>query len=131
MSADAIVKTLISEVPKAVAAGVVDMNSGMLLAMKTVDSHPQAVLDILAPATRELFEGELISTIEDLFKRARGVQTTERYFQEVIVTSTNLLHFFGRVKSNPATVAVVVTRADANLGMVVMKARQVTASATV
>jgi hypothetical protein len=131
MSADEIVKACMNEVPKAVAAGVVDMGSGMMLAIKTVESHPQSVLDILAPATRELFEGEMTSTIEGYFKKARGVTTTDRYFQEIIVNSTNLCHFFGRLKSNPTVVVTIVTRADVNLGMLVMKARQIIANGTV
>jgi hypothetical protein len=131
MSADATLKQAMNEVPKAVAAGIVDMGSGMMLALKTVDSHPQAVIDILAPATKEMFEGEMVTSIENLFKKARGVETKERYFQEILVSSTNLWHYFGRLKSNPQVVLTLVTRADVNLGMLVMKARQVAESATV
>ena len=42
MSADTAVASALSTVPKAVAAGVVDMETGMLLAIKTTESHPQA-----------------------------------------------------------------------------------------
>lgn len=131
MSADAMVKDALTNVPKAVAAGVVDMASGLMLAIKTVDSHPQAVLDILAPATRELFEGEMVSMIEGLFKKARGVQTADPYFQEILVSSTNLWHYFGRIKSSPSSVLCVVTRADANLGMLVVKCRELVNNGTV
>lgn len=130
MSAETIVKTALSSVPKAVASGVVDMGSGMLLSIKTVESHPQEVLDILAPATKEMFEGEMVSTIENLFKKARGVNSKEHYFQEILVSSTHLWHYFGRLKALPQVVVAVVTRGDANLGMVVMKARQIASTAT-
>jgi len=36
--------------------GFVDMQTGMLLATKTVDSHPQEVLDLVAAATADIFE---------------------------------------------------------------------------
>lgn len=119
-----------SEVPKAVAVGVVDMGGGMMLAIKTVDSHPQTVLDLLAPATKEMFEGDMVTQIEDLFKKARGVDTDAHYFQEILVSSTHLWHYFGRLKADPTVVLVVVTRGDVNLGMLVMKARQIAGLAT-
>lgn len=131
MSADTIVKNAIANVPKAVAAGVVDMASGLMLSIKTVESHPQRVLDILAPATRELFEGELVTTIENLFKQARGVKSDERYFQEVLISSTHLWHYFGRMKSNPRAALCVVTPADVNMGMFLMKCRELTSTESV
>ena len=131
MSAEGIVKDAIDNVPKAVASGVIDMGSGMMLAIKTVESHPQTVLDILAPATKELFEGDMVLHIEKLFKQARGVDTSERYFQEILVSSTHLWHYFGRLKSNSAVVLAVVSRGDVNMGMFLVKARELTANATV
>jgi hypothetical protein len=131
MSAESAVRNAIAKVPKAVAAGLVDMNSGMLLSVKTVESHPQAVLDILAPATRELFEGEMVLTIENLFKRARGVESNERYFQEILIASTHLWHYFGRLKTYPSAVLTVVTTMDVNLGLFIVKCREITASETV
>jgi hypothetical protein len=126
MSADAIVKNALANVPKALAAGVVDMASGLMLAIKTVESHPQKVLDVLAPATRELFEGEMVVTIENLFKQARGVKSDDHYFQEVLVSSTHLWHYFGRLHSNPRVVVTVVTSADVNMGLFLVKCRDLT-----
>lgn len=131
MSVEETIRTAMTDVPKAVATGLVDMGSGMMLSIKTVDSHPQAVLDILAPATKEMFEGEMVTTIENLFKRARGVNSTEHYFQEILVSSTHLWHYFGRLKSNQQVVLAVVCRADVNLGLLVMKARQIAQTATI
>lgn len=131
MSAESIVKNAISNVPKAVAAGVVDMASGLLLSIKTVESHPQRVLDVLAPATRELFEGEMVLTIENLFKQARGIKNDERYFQEILISSTNLWHYFARLKSNSRVVLTVVTMADVNMGMLLMKCREIAATETI
>src|SRR5690606_29464137 len=107
-----------------VAAGYVDISSGMLLALKTVDSHPQQVIDLLAAATADMFAGPNVSMIERLFKKARGLQDDGfHYFQEVIVNSENLIHVFLRGKINPDYVAVFVCRKTANLGMALTKAR--------
>lgn len=124
MSTDSIVKRCMEEVPKTVAAGVVDMASGMMLSMKTADSHPQSVIDILAPATKEMFEGDMVIQIENMFKKSRGVSNDERYFQEILVSSKHLWHYFGRLDANPQVVAVVA-RGDVNMGLFLVKAREI------
>lgn len=116
------------DIPKAVACGVVDMASGMLLGVKTIDSHPQEVLDTVAAGTKDLFEGDNVMSIERMFKRVRGVTSNDHYFQEVVVGSTNLFHYFARLKTNQAVVMTVVVRGDANLGLVLMKGRAIATS---
>ncbi|MEJ2761546.1 MAG: hypothetical protein P8126_08435 [Gammaproteobacteria bacterium] len=125
MSADSIVSSAISNIPKAVAAGVVDMGTGMLLGVKTTESHPQEVLDLVAAGTKELFEGDSSMSIENTFKKDRGDSDKDHYFQEIIINSKNLIHVFSRLKSNQGVVMVVVCRIDANLGQVVMKSREI------
>lgn len=125
MSADSMCKNLLNEVPKALAAGLVDMETGMLLAVKTTDSHPQEVMDMLAAATKDLFEGDMSSMIDKTFKKSRGDSNTEPYFKEIIVNSKNLIHLFMRVPAMPNIVATVVCRIDANLGLVVTKGRYI------
>jgi len=125
MSFDDAINHAAKTVPECVAAGFVDIASGMLLALKTVDSHPQQVIDLLAAATADMFAGPSVSMIERLFKRARGLPEDDgfHYFQEVIVNSENLIHVFLRGKSNPDYVVVFVCRRTANLGMALTKAR--------
>lgn len=125
MSVDSIVNAAIANVPKALASGVVDMGTGLLLGVKTVDQHPQAVLDMLAAATQDLFEGQSVTSIEQAFKQIRGDKTDDRYFNEIIVNSKNLIHVFSRLKTNNQVVLCVVCSMDANLGLVVMKLREI------
>jgi hypothetical protein len=116
-------QTAVASIPECVAAGLVDMASGMLLGIKTVDSHPTEVMDLLAAATTDLFQGTSVSMIENVFKKARGLkENTQHYFQEIIVNSDNLIHVFIRTK-NQNQVATFVCRKSANLGMVLTKAR--------
>lgn len=125
MSLDAAIADAVKSIPEAVACGAVDMSTGMLVGVKTVDSHPQEVLDLVAAATSDLFQGPNVVSIEKLFKAARGhADDGAHYFQEIVVLSDNLIHVFSRGKDNQDIVVVSVCRASANLGMVLTKARQ-------
>ena len=75
-------------VPDCVAAGLVDMSTGMLLAVDTLDNYPGELLDLLAAATFDLFQGRNVVMIEDMFKTLRGVTTDRHYFQEIVSTAT-------------------------------------------
>ncbi|MDH5632805.1 MAG: hypothetical protein OEZ10_07395 [Gammaproteobacteria bacterium] len=123
MSLDSELQNAISTIPECVAAGYVDMTTGMLLGVKTVDSHPQEVLEIIAAATADMFQGSNVTLIEKLFKKSRGVDNDHHYFQEMLVLSDNLIHVFSRTKGNEDHVCVFVCRKSANMGMVLAKAR--------
>ncbi|SFQ97505.1 hypothetical protein SAMN04488564_101460 [Lentzea waywayandensis] len=121
----AMVKHLRQEVPTCLAAGVVDMATGMLLAFETTDSHPSEVLDLLAGATLDLFQGRTVTMIEDIFKERRGIATAEHYFQEVLVNSSNLTHLFIRSNHDEDVVTVVVCPKSVNIGMLFASTRRV------
>lgn len=124
MSLDNALNKAVSSIPECVAGGYIDVASGMLLSIKTVDSHPSAVIDMLAAATADLFNGPNVTLIEQLFRKSRGItDESHHYFQEIIVNSDNLIHVFMRSKLNPEYVAAFVCRKTANLGMALTKAR--------
>ena len=120
---DALQRSLTS-IPDCLAAGFVDLASGMVLSIKTVDSHPSEVFDMLAAATADLFQGPNVVAIEQVFKKARGLpeNVDQHYFQEIIVNSDNLIHVFLRGKRQQQVICFVC-RKGANLGMVLTKAR--------
>jgi hypothetical protein len=122
---DRALQLAMNQIPECVAAGYVDMATGTLLSVKTVDSHPQEILDMVSAATTDLFQGANVTVIENMFKRARGVRGADgtHYFQEIIVFSENLLHMFLRCKKNVNHVLVFVCRKSANLGMVMAKSQ--------
>ena len=124
MSLDQALQAAVQNVPEAVAAGFIDVDSGMLLGVKTIDSHPSEVIDVLAAATSDLFQGANVVTIENMFKKMRGVEEDRHYFQEIIVNSDNLVHVFCRSKANQSYVLCVVCRVSTNLGMALTKSRQ-------
>jgi hypothetical protein len=120
-----LIKMLRADVPECLAAGAIDMSTGMLLAVQTVDNHPAEVLDLLAAATLELFQGRNVVMIEDIWKERRGVQSGEHYFQEILVNSENLAHLFLRVPSSDDIVIVVVCRNTVNVGMLFAQTRRI------
>lgn len=120
-----LVKALRTDAPECVASGVVDMATGMLLSYETVDTHPPEVLDLLAGATLDLFQGRTVVMIEDVFKERRGVQSDNHFFQEILVNSENLTHLFVRLNEQQDVVAVVVCRKAVNVGMLFAQVRRV------
>jgi len=127
MSLDKAIDEAQKEVPECLAVGYVDMVSGMLLGVDTVDSHPNEVLDLVAATTGDLFQGKNVTEIENMFKKNRGTDDdVSHYFNEIIVLSKNLIHVFIRSKKNQDQAAVFVTRLSANIGMVLVKSRSAT-----
>lgn len=113
------------DVPDCVGVGVVDISTGMLLAVDTADKHPSEILDMLAAATADLFQGKTVTQIEEAWKQIRGVADDRHYFQEVLVNSDNLVHLFMRSKTNTDLVAAVICSRDVNIGMLFAQGRQV------
>jgi hypothetical protein len=121
---DSALQTAMASVPECVAAGYVDLTTGMLLGIKTVDSHPKEILELLAAATSDMFQGSNVTTIEKMFKKARGLKDDgHHYFNEMVVNSDNLIHIFLRTQRNEEHVVGFVCRKSANLGMALTKAR--------
>ncbi|NEB04528.1 hypothetical protein [Streptomyces sp. SID13726] len=120
-----LVKSLRTDAPDCVASGVVDMSTGMLLSYETVENHPPEVLDLLAGATLDLFQGRTVVMIEDVFKERRGMASDNHFFQEILVNSENLTHLFVRMNEQQDVVAVVVCRKSVNVGMLFAQVRRV------
>jgi len=124
MSLDKTLAESMKTIPDCLAGGYVDMSSGMLLSVKTLDSHPQEVLDMVAAATADLFDGPTVRQIEASFDKARGKKESEHhYFQEFLVFSENLLHVFIRSRKYPSHAVCFVCSRSANVGMVLAKSR--------
>ncbi len=124
MSLDTALAKAQQNIPECVATGYVDMSTGMLLGVRTLDSHPQEVLDLVAAATADLFQGQSVTAIEKLFRKSRGQsEDGTHYFNEIMVFSTNLLHVFMRSKKYPDQCAVIICRGSVNIGMALTKSR--------
>lgn len=115
---------LLRAVPHGVAAAVVDLKSGATLAARAFERGFERDIDLLAVGAIEYFHGASLTTLESLdlgFDEAPGAH--REAVQKVIVQSRNLLYIFLRAQTRPDLILATVCRANANLGIVLMIAR--------
>ena len=119
------IKQFRENVPDYVGCGFVDISTGMLLDVDTVDKHPREILDVAAAATAHMFEGRNVVQIEGLWKQYRGQTEGGHYFKEILVNSDHLVHLFMRSTSDPDIAAAVICTREVSVGMLFAQARQV------
>lgn len=107
MSLDSVIQEVQRSLPECLAVGVVDMTTGLLLGVTTVDETPEEVLHLVTAATGEL----------DTQRRR------DETFQEVVVLSEELIQVVQRLRQNRDVVLTCVLRASANLGTALAAAR--------
>lgn len=122
---DGTLQSLRDDVPDYEGAAVVDLTTGRLLAVDTVVPHPPEVLDVLASATAELFQGRAVVEIERMWKHRRGTRSPGHYFQEILVHSEEHVHLFLRCEGADDLAVAVVCRRTVNLGLLVAVARRI------
>ncbi|HLV60452.1 MAG TPA: hypothetical protein VKY51_03530 [Fredinandcohnia sp.] len=114
---DEVCKEIVENVDGAVACGVVDLDTGMLLGIHNSSGYSDAHNEVVAAATMDLFRGPNVIRAEQLVRAHRGVpEDGEHYFEEVFITSKHNFHFAKVVKGGRAVV-MLVTRKTTNLGM--------------
>jgi hypothetical protein len=110
-------KEVVSKTEGAVAAGVVDLDSGMLLGIYNAANYTQTLNEIVAAATMDLFRGSNVGRVEQMVRAHRGQPDNgEHYFQEVHVTSAHNFHFAKTLKGGKAVI-MLVTKKTTNIGM--------------
>jgi len=110
-------KEVVNKTEGAVAAGVVDLDSGMLLGIHNSAQYTQTLNEIVAAATMDLFRGHNVGKVEQMVRAHRGQpESGEHYFQEVHVTSAHNLHFAKPLKGGKAVI-MLVTKKTTNIGM--------------
>ncbi len=120
-----VLANIAQSMPAALAVGVVDTCTGMLLGVETRHDYPQDLLDLLAAATCDLFQGHHVAKIEALFGQGQDTEDEDgSYYREVVIISTNVVHMFVRGRICSDEVLVVVTRLEANLGMAIAMTRR-------
>jgi hypothetical protein len=114
---DDVLKQVVNKVDGAVACGVVDLDSGMLLGIHNSASYTQSLNELVAGATMDMFRGPNISRIEQAVRSHRGEpEDGAHYFDEIHVTSKHNYHFAKTIKG-ARYVVVLVTKKTTNLGM--------------
>lgn len=110
-------KSVVENTDGAIACGVVDLDTGMLLGIHNNAQYTQSLNEIVAAATMDIFRGVNIGRIEKAVRQHRGVpENGEHYFDEVHITSRHNFHFAKTIKGGKAVI-VMVTNKTTNIGM--------------
>jgi hypothetical protein len=114
---DDVLKGVVDKVDGAVACGVVDLDSGMLLGIHNSANYTQSLNELVAGATMDMFRGPNISRIEQAVRAQRGTpEDGAHYFDEIHISSANNYHF-AKVVKNGRYVMMLVTKKTTNMGM--------------
>ncbi len=117
MSLNNALKTIVDDVDGALGAGVVDLNSGMLLGVQhSVPYFTQSYLDAVGAAAVDLFRGKNITTVYKMLSAQKGDDGIGA-ITEVQMTSDNTFHFMTVLPEKPNALLVLITGKKTNLGM--------------
>ena len=121
MSIEKALASAIETIPDCIAAGYVDMETGMLLGVEVRDPQDTEVLENLALAVANLFQGRGVKAFETLLRTAGLEETEHPGFGEIAVFSGDRLHIFLRTREYPDHVVCYICRDSANIGLALTK----------
>lgn len=124
MDLDALASTTYSRVPGARLAGVVDMTTGMFVALEA-DNLPQRELDMLAVSTREVFAGGMAEGLRRSFIH----ENDQQQLKEVIVVGDKTVFVICRALHLEDTAIVVACDKSEHLGLITMTLAKIRDSA--
>ena len=109
-------QAIVEDVNDALACGVVDLGTGMLLGVHHIVPHfTQSYLDAVAAAAVDMFRGKNVRRIEDLLTKQRG-RPAKDSFEEIFISSPMVFHFMKIIRDKNAVV-VLTTKKTTNQGM--------------
>jgi predicted regulator of Ras-like GTPase activity (Roadblock/LC7/MglB family) len=109
--------SVLSDVDGALGCAVVDVSTGLLLAVShSVPYFTQTYLEAVSAAAVDLFRGKNIRSIETLLSAQRG-KPVENAITEVQMTTDGTFHFMAIVREKPHILLVLITNRKTNLGM--------------
>jgi hypothetical protein len=109
-------QNVVNDVQDALACGVVDLNTGMLMGVHhTIPYFTQSYLDAVAAAAVEMMRGRTIQRVEQLMSKQRG-QEVKNVFEEIFISSKNVFHFMALIREKQSLV-VLVTKKTTSQGM--------------
>ena len=121
MSIESALASAIETIPDCIAAGYIDMETGMLLGLDASDQDSADALESLALAVANLFKGRGTKGFEDLLRSANIEETEHPGFGEIAVFSNDRLHIFLRTQEYPDHLVCYICRDRANIGLALTK----------
>ncbi len=109
-------QSMVADTQDAVACGVVDLNTGMLMGVHhTIPYFTQSYLDAVAAAAVEMMRGKTVKRVEQLMSKQRGSEVKDS-FEEIFISSSNTFHFMAMIREKQCLV-VLVTKKSTSQGM--------------
>ncbi|WP_170345364.1 hypothetical protein [Ruegeria atlantica] len=121
MSIQTALNSAMETIPDCIAAGYIDMETGMLLGSSVSDPDCADSLDVLAVAVANLFQGQGVAAFEALLRQAGSADEENAGFGEVAVFFKDRLNIFLRTKEYPDHVVCYICRNSANVGLALTK----------
>lgn len=108
---------VVKDVDGALACGVVDLNTGLMLGVAhSIPYFTQTYLDAVAAGAVDMFRGRGISAVEELLSSVRGTKL-EKSVQEMQMTTTSTFHFMSVCPDKRDVLVVLITNKKTNMGM--------------
>ncbi|MFO7567770.1 MAG: hypothetical protein R6X02_34325 [Enhygromyxa sp.] len=115
-SVNSVCAGVVEDLTDALACGVIDLNTGMLMGVHhTISYFTQSYLDAVAAAAVDMFRGKNVQRVEKLISKHRGEEVRDA-FEEIFISSPAVFHFMKLIRDKSAVV-VLVTRKSTNQGM--------------
>ncbi len=121
MSIQASLTAAMETIPDCIAAGYVDMETGMLLGTNVSDPASADDLETFAIAVANLFQGRGVGAFEALLRQSGTEQADNPGFGEIAVFSRDRLNIFLRTPDYPDHVVCYICRSSVNVGLALTK----------
>lgn len=110
-------KEIVADVDAAIAAGVVDLDSGLMLGVShNVPYFTQVYLDGVAAAAVDMFRGKSVRNVEKLIATMRE-EKPKPMISEIQFVTEKTYHFMIVVPDKPNALVMLVTSKKASMGM--------------
>jgi hypothetical protein len=116
-SLNEVCKEIVGTVDGALACGVIDLSSGLLLGVAhNVPYFTQSYLDAVAAAAVDMLRGKTVRAVEALLSNTRG-KKVENSIKEIQMTTEMTYHFIATIPEKPDSAVVLITSKKTSLGM--------------
>lgn len=117
MSLNKICENIYSEVQGTIAMAVVDLSTGLLLAVHHQVAHfDQTYLDAVSAAAVDMFRGRNVKAVETMLSEQRK-KPAHNSIKEIQMTTDGTFHFMAILPDKPDILAILITTQRTSLGM--------------
>jgi len=111
-----ILEALVTDTDGGLAAAVVDLESGLLIAAyHNVPYFTQSYIDAVGVAAVDMFRGKTITAVETMMAAQRG-EELKYHVKEIQMTTDGTFHFMSVIPDKPNYLLIFVTRTTTSLG---------------